>query len=490
MSAARILAPDPQPELALDGEHGLPRWAAALDMGARLPFDAAVERGVLANGCAYYLRANGEPKDVGDLARGARGLARRGRRRARDRAHDRAPRVPRAERRRRGLLRDRARAREPRRALRLAPERVHLARGDGVLAPRAARVRARATELLARMVLDARISDADVEAEREIVLDAWRQSKGWAERARHARFRALFAGSRLAERLPIGEVGASARARALVRGRGRRSSGPLPPPARPRPLVKVDVIRGADPAVLRAFHARHYRPEHMCAVAVGDFGDDLAAARAMLEDAVGALAGRARAGAGGGAAPAAPAPAPRAAAEVPPHAALRVSRIVDPEATSCSATVVCKGAHARVGTVGDFARALVEDVFPHGALEPPREARVGADAAVAARELGADRAIGYAPGGAGGVVARALGDGARRPARERDRRAVDRAAARRRARLRRGRGRARQGGRARAAADALPRARAGAVRGARRRAQGALPARRAVPRQPPRSRSR
>ena len=30
MSAARILAPDPQPELALDGEHGLPRWAAAL----------------------------------------------------------------------------------------------------------------------------------------------------------------------------------------------------------------------------------------------------------------------------------------------------------------------------------------------------------------------------------------------------------------------------------------------------------------------------
>ena len=63
MSAARILAPDPQPELALDGEHGLPRWAAALDMGARLPFDAAVERGVLANGCAYYLRANGEPKD-------------------------------------------------------------------------------------------------------------------------------------------------------------------------------------------------------------------------------------------------------------------------------------------------------------------------------------------------------------------------------------------------------------------------------------------
>ena len=48
MSAARILAPDPQPELALDGEHGLPLWAAALDMGARLPFDAAVERGVLA----------------------------------------------------------------------------------------------------------------------------------------------------------------------------------------------------------------------------------------------------------------------------------------------------------------------------------------------------------------------------------------------------------------------------------------------------------
>ena len=61
--STQIHPPDPQPELALDGEHGLPRWTAELDMSAPLPFDAAVERGTLANGCAYYLRANGEPKD-------------------------------------------------------------------------------------------------------------------------------------------------------------------------------------------------------------------------------------------------------------------------------------------------------------------------------------------------------------------------------------------------------------------------------------------
>ena len=183
MSAARILAPDPQPELALDGEHGLPRWAAALDMGARLPFDAAVERGVLANGCAYYLRANGEPKDRVEISLAVRAGSL-------DEADDE-----------RGIahmiehLAFRGQSGGDAGCFAIVRELESLGVRFGshqnaytsleetvywLHVPRACA--ARATELLARMVLDARISDADVEAEREIVLDEWRQSKGWAER--------------------------------------------------------------------------------------------------------------------------------------------------------------------------------------------------------------------------------------------------------------------------------------------------------------------
>ena len=55
----------------------------------------------------------------------------------------------------------------------------------------------RAAKLLAALVLDARISDADVEAERPIVVDEWRASKGWTERAQQKHFRACFAGSKV-----------------------------------------------------------------------------------------------------------------------------------------------------------------------------------------------------------------------------------------------------------------------------------------------------
>ncbi|KAH8060871.1 M16 peptidase-like protein [Aureococcus anophagefferens] len=66
----------------------------------------------------------------------------------------------------------------------------------------------RALELLGALVGDVRISDDDVDKERAIVLEEWRQGKDWAQRAAESHFRFTFAGSRLADRLPIGSLDA------------------------------------------------------------------------------------------------------------------------------------------------------------------------------------------------------------------------------------------------------------------------------------------
>ena len=47
----------------------------------------------------------------------------------------------------------------------------------------------RAIELLAALVCDVRLSDADVDAERKIVLEEWRGGKDWAQRASETHFR-------------------------------------------------------------------------------------------------------------------------------------------------------------------------------------------------------------------------------------------------------------------------------------------------------------
>lgn len=113
----------------------------------------------------------------------------------------------------------------------------------------------RSLDCLAALVLDMRLSQEDLDAERPIVMEEWRQGKDWAQRASEAHFRRLFAGTKLASRLPIGTQ---------------------------------ETIQTAPASRAINFYERHYRPSNMAIVVVGDCGglscDDVVA---MLQGAFG-----------------------------------------------------------------------------------------------------------------------------------------------------------------------------------------------------------
>lgn len=96
------------------------------------------------------------------------------------------------------------------------------------------------------------IDTAEVRKERGVVIEEWRLGQGAAERMRQQIFPVLLAGSIYAERLPI----------------GTRES-----------------LESFDPAQLRAFYDRWYRPDLMAVIAVGDF--DAAAVEGMLREELG-----------------------------------------------------------------------------------------------------------------------------------------------------------------------------------------------------------
>ncbi|HEX2207567.1 MAG TPA: insulinase family protein [Longimicrobium sp.] len=78
----------------------------------------------------------------------------------------------------------------------------------------------------------------EIEKERGVVIEEWRRSRGAGARIGDRQFPFLFAGSKYAERLPIGEL---------------------------------ETLRGFAPETLRRFYEDWYRPELMAVVAVGDF---------------------------------------------------------------------------------------------------------------------------------------------------------------------------------------------------------------------------
>ncbi|MFP4644864.1 MAG: M16 family metallopeptidase, partial [Spirochaetales bacterium] len=82
------------------------------------------------------------------------------------------------------------------------------------------------------------LDDQDVERERGVIIEEWRQGLGASQRLREQQFPVLLQDSRYAERLPIGDT---------------------------------DLIRNFDPQVLRRFYEDWYRPDLMAVVAVGDF---------------------------------------------------------------------------------------------------------------------------------------------------------------------------------------------------------------------------
>lgn len=174
---------------------------------------------------------------------------------------------------------------------------------------------ARGIEILGDWAHAITFDSLEVERERPVVIEEWRQGQGAGARLRDAQLPVLFQGSRYARRLPIGDT---------------------------------SVVRHATVAELRAFYTTWYRPELMTVVAVGDVDPARMEAEirrrfSVLHDSGTVL--------------------PRPLTTVPGHAETLVSIVRDTEATSTSVSLIYKRDPAPLQTVGDYRRQLVEALY-------------------------------------------------------------------------------------------------------------------------------
>jgi zinc protease len=154
-----------------------------------------------------------------------------------------------------------------------------------------------------------------IDKERGVVTEEWRGGLGADSRVRDKQIPVLFWHSRFADRLPIG---------------------------------KPDILRTFPPARLRAFYDTYYRPERMGVIAVGDIDPQLL--EADIKSAFSGVKDRS------------PAP-PARNVSVPMHKETLISAVSDPEITRSSISVLRKRPKDPSGTVGDYRRDLVQQLF-------------------------------------------------------------------------------------------------------------------------------
>ena len=162
---------------------------------------------------------------------------------------------------------------------------------------------------------DVSFDPVEIDKERGVVLEEWRLGLGANERIRNAQLPLLFAGSRYAERNPIGSP---------------------------------DVIQNVSYDRVRQFYADWYRPDLMAVVAVGDF--DKSTMEARIRSHFGSI-------------PAPSSPKPRPLYAVPDQPGTVYSVITDPEVTNTRISLSGKMAARRFITVGDYRRYMVERLF-------------------------------------------------------------------------------------------------------------------------------
>ncbi len=155
----------------------------------------------------------------------------------------------------------------------------------------------------------------EVEKERGVVLEEWRLGRGAGKRLLDKQAPVVFAGSRYAERSPIG---------------------------------KPEIIQGASRDAIVRFYKDWYRPDLMAVIAVGDFDDKAMVAQIRSEFASLAPA---------------TSPRPRPEAVVLPHPDPLVSIETDPEATSTRVSVMTEMPHRPDATRADYRRMLGERLY-------------------------------------------------------------------------------------------------------------------------------
>jgi zinc protease len=157
--------------------------------------------------------------------------------------------------------------------------------------------------------------DADIERERGVIVEEWRQGRGAEARLRDKQLPVLFQGSRYAERLPIG---------------------------------RKEIIETASGDAIRRFYKDWYRPDLMAVIVVGDF--DPAAMELQVRTRFSGLENPA-------------APRPRTLFPVPDHDETLISIATDPEATDTGVSVYVKLPRQGRATAADFRRRLVEQFY-------------------------------------------------------------------------------------------------------------------------------
>ncbi|MFP4431497.1 MAG: M16 family metallopeptidase [Spirochaetaceae bacterium] len=157
--------------------------------------------------------------------------------------------------------------------------------------------------------------EEEIDKERGVIYEEWRQGRGAAARMQDEWFPVLFAGSRYAERLPIGDP---------------------------------ELILSFEPEAIRRFYDDWYRPELMAVVAVGDFDADEVVE--MIADQFDAVSRREN-------------PRPRPTFGVPDHEETLVAVASDPEAAGTRVSVYVKGTAQELNTVRDYRELLSHNLF-------------------------------------------------------------------------------------------------------------------------------
>src|ERR1051325_2712015 len=185
------------------------------------------------------------------------------------------------------------------------------------------------------------LTDAEIDKERGVVLEEWRQRIGVQSRLQGITDKAIYGQSKYAERLPIG----------------------LPETIQKAPYQRV-----------RDFYRQNYTPDRIAVVIVGDL--EAAAAEKLVRQYFGGLPARKS--------------AKRPVNPVPAHNDTRVTVATDPEAQSSSVSVFHTRPLQKSLTVGNYRRDLVRSLF---------EAMLNARLAGIARRPHAPF-LGASPGGA------------------------------------------------------------------------------------------
>jgi zinc protease len=155
---------------------------------------------------------------------------------------------------------------------------------------------------------------AEIEKERGVVIEEWRGRLGAGSRLTDKQLPVLLAKSRYAERLPIGTP---------------------------------EVLKSFPRERLLDFYRKWYRPDQMAVVVVGDITPE--ELQKMVEQRFGAI-------------PAPPAALDTVNRDVPSHADTLVSIATDPEAQGWSVAIAHKRPFEAERTVGDYRRALIQQL--------------------------------------------------------------------------------------------------------------------------------